>query len=238
MSSIGNKIILAFGVASCSLFLSDGLAQAEGCKSYFWKEGNRFVVEPNVRGLDNRSCTFFEHHDLRGMALQIVNGCNVPSFRGYNDVASSVNVSPGCTVMYYEHDNYKGWSVSKSKVHKRFSKTGGSTLDKIGTLGGSFKENDSVSSAKCVCGPIQEPKEDNKKENDRKFFRFFVTHKAHCVSTTASKFKRSVETRVWSEKSCADAISTSMDRARAACKKLGNIYKTDYIERIPTNSCG
>lgn len=106
---------------------------------------------------DRFGCTFYQNHDYTGSRVAMSAGvreCRVPSFSvfNFNDVASSVRLSPGCSVAYYQHDNFAGWKIERSENEPRFRKSGGSTLDRIGQLGRSTKVNDSVSSAVCFCG--------------------------------------------------------------------------------------
>ena len=67
----------------------------------------------------------------------------IPDFnyrRGWNDEASSARVIGNCTLMIYEHNNFRGAGVYVSP---------GLGFARLGNVNGGF--NDKASSAKCTC---------------------------------------------------------------------------------------
>lgn len=80
----------------------------------------------------------FEHPSFSGRALSMQPGEAIYNFAdlyAWNDVVSSVKVTPGCRLTTYQHSRYRGWSQA---FRSNAANVGG--------------YNDQFSSALCECG--------------------------------------------------------------------------------------
>lgn len=85
---------------------------------------------------DDVACEMYEHVSFRGRVLPMTPGQAV-SFRGgqfWNDRVSSVRVSPGCSLVVYQHTRMGGASEEFFRSAR--------------AIGG---WNDQISSAECIC---------------------------------------------------------------------------------------
>lgn len=57
--------------------------------------------------------TLFEHDNYNGKRLTLINGQDIPNLKekGWNDLASSIMVEPGYTVVLYKDANFQGQSI-------------------------------------------------------------------------------------------------------------------------------
>lgn len=95
---------------------------------------------PGRQGPDRGAVTIYEHQDFRGRSETFFEGeiGDLRTTRIGHDVASSIEVAPGCRVILYEHPNFEGRSTVLTEDETDLGRT------RVG--------NDTLSSFRIECG--------------------------------------------------------------------------------------